>query len=134
MANIEDVEGIGPVNAAKLKEAGVGTVEKMLEFGASPAGRADLAAKTGLTNNMILEWVNRADLARVRGVGSEYADLLEAAGVDTVAELAQRNATNLAAKMSEINAAKNLVRRAPTESEVEAWIAHSKELPRVVTY
>lgn len=133
MANIDDVEGIGPTYAAKLKEVGAGTVEKLLELGASRKGRDDLAEKTGISGDYILKWVNRADLDRIKGVGSEFADLLEAAGVDSVPELAQRNASNLATKMEELNKAKNLVRRVPSESEVADWIEHAKSLPRVVT-
>lgn len=134
MANIAEIEGIGPAYAAKLADAGVGTLEKLLEIGATAGGRKDLADWTGITVNMILEWVNRADLARVKGIGSEFADLLEAAGVDSVPELAQRNAANLAAKLAEINDAKNLVRRVPSESEVAGWIEQAKGLPALVTH
>lgn len=134
MANIAEIEGIGPAYAAKLADAGVGTLEKLLEIGATAGGRNDLADRTGITANMILEWVNRADLARVKGIGSEFADLLEAAGVDSVPELAQRNAANLAAKLAEINDAKNLVRRVPSESEVAGWIEQAKGLPALVTH
>lgn len=134
MANIKDIEGIGPVYGEKLTAAGINTQEKLLEAGASKSGRADIAEKTGISESMILEWVNQADLARIKGVGSEFADLLEAAGVDTVPELAQRNAANLTAKMEEVNAAKSLVRRVPTESEVEDWVEQAKKLDRVITH
>ena len=134
MANIADVEGIGAAFAAKLEGAGVKTVEGLLEKGASPKGRDDLATQSGLSAAQILEWVNRADLARIKGIGSEFADLLEAAGVDTVPELAQRNGANLAAKMAELNESKNIVRRVPTESEVDGWVSQAKELPQIVTY
>lgn len=134
MAKIIEIEGIGETYAAALEKAGVATVEALLESAASPAGRQSLADKTGVTPQRVLEWVNRADLMRVNGIGSEYSDLLEAAGVDTVKELATRRADNLAAKLSEVNSAKSLVRRAPTESEVEKWIAEAKTLPQKVTH
>ena len=132
MANIEDIEGIGPAYGAKLKENGVGTLDKLLDAGGTKAGREGLAAKTGISDALILKWVNRADLARVKGIGSEYADLLEAAGVDSVPELAQRVPANLHAKLGEVNAAKELVRRVPTVAEVEGWVASAKSLPRAV--
>ncbi|MGH2632338.1 MAG: DUF4332 domain-containing protein [Tepidiformaceae bacterium] len=134
MTAIIDIEGIGETHAATLKTAGIATVEALLKDGGSAAGRKALAEKTGLTTQRILEWVNRADLARINGVGSEYADLLENAGVDTIKELATRRADNLHAKMTEINEAKKLVRRAPTLSEVEKWVAEAKTLPGMVTY
>ncbi|MBM3458966.1 MAG: DUF4332 domain-containing protein [Armatimonadetes bacterium] len=131
---MDEIEGIGPAYQAKLQEAGVGSVEALLEQRASQRGREDLAGKTEISGKLILAWVNRADLARIRGVGSEYADLLEAAGVDTVPELAQRNATNLAARLEELNQEKKLVRRVPTESQVSDWVAQAKSLPRIVTH
>ena len=134
MANIVEIEGIGEANGTKLKEAGAGTLEKLLELGASAKGREDLSAKTGISTKMLLEWVNRADLARVNGVGSEFADLLEAAGVDSVTELAQRNSSNLALRFAELNEERKLVRRIPTPSEIEGWIEQSKTLPKVVTH
>lgn len=134
MANIEDIEGIGPTQGAKLVAADVKTMEALLKSGGSPAGRKALAEKTGIDAGKILEWVNRADLMRIKGVGSEFSDLLEAAGVDTVKELATRNAANLFAKMTEVNTAKSLVRRVPSENEVETWVAEAKTLPTAVTY
>ncbi len=134
MSKIADIEGIGPAYAEKLKAANLDTVEELLEAGASKKGREDIAAKSGISEKLILEWVNRADLARIKGVGSEYADLLEASGVDSVPELAQRNAANLTAKMEEVNAAKSLVRKVPTESQVADWVERAKNLPKVVTH
>ena len=134
MTNIEEIEGIGPVFGAKLVDAGVKTVEALLTAAGSPSGRKALADKTGLDTGRILEWVNRADLMRINGVGSEFSDLLEASGVDTVKELATRNATNLHAKMLETNMAKKLVRRAPTEAEVDKWVAEAKKLPPAISY
>jgi predicted flap endonuclease-1-like 5' DNA nuclease len=134
MTAIIDIEGIGPVYAAKLKDAGIITVEKLLEAGAAPKGRKDLAEKTGISGDLILEWVNHADLYRIKGVGQEYADLLEASGVDTVVELSHRKAENLHTAMAEMNAQKKLVRQMPTLAMVTAWIEEAKTLPRVVTY
>ena len=134
MAKIIDIEGIGKVYAEKLAEAGLTTVEALLKAGASPKGRQALAEETGISGKLILEWVNLADLFRIKGVGEEYSDLLEEAGVDTVPELAQRNAENLYTKLVETNAAKELVRRLPTQSQVADWIQQAKTLPRVVTY
>ncbi len=134
MTNISDVEGIGPKFGAKLEEAGVKSVESLLEAGATPKGRKDLAAKTGIDDAKILEWVNRADLARLKGVGSEYADLLEMAGVDTVPEIANRKPENLLEKMTEINSSKKLVRKLPTLTQVEDWVKQAKALPRIITY
>lgn len=134
MTRIQEVEGIGPTYAAKLAELGIDTVEELLEAGASPKGRKELVEKSGISAKLILKWVNRADLARVKGVGEEYADLLELAGVDTVPELAQRNPQNLYQKMVEVNDEKELVRRVPSLSAVQDWVAQAKDLGRVVTY
>lgn len=134
MTKLSDIEGIDKAYTEKLKSAGVGSVEALLEQGATPAGRKDLAEKTGLGDKRILEWVNRADLYRVRGIGSEYSDLLEAAGVDTVVELAQRNPDNLMEKLVAVNEAKKLVRRLPELSRVKDWIEQAKQLPRVISY
>ena len=134
MTNIIDIEGIGPKYAEALTAAGVKTTEALLKSAGSAAGRKELAAQTKIDDGKILEWVNRADLMRIKGVGSEFSDLLEAAGVDTVKELATRRADNLHAKMLEVNTAKNLVRRAPTANEVTAWVAEAKTLPQAVTH
>lgn len=134
MAKLSEIEGIGPAFEAKLEAAGVKSIDGLLEAGAARKGREELAEQTGISEKLILEWVNRADLARVKGIGSEYADLLEAAGVDSVPELARRNAANLTARMAELNEEKSLVRRVPTEKQVEDWIEQSKALPRIVTH
>ena len=135
MANIEEVEGIGPVYAEKLAAAGVDTTDELLAQGAKPSGRASLEAATGIAHTLILEWVNHVDLMRIKGVGSEYSDLLEAAGVDSPAELAQRNAANLAATIDEVVAARpGIVRRAPNEKELQDWIDQSKDLPKIVEH
>ncbi|MCC6627649.1 MAG: DUF4332 domain-containing protein [Chloroflexi bacterium] len=132
MASISDIEGIGAAVAEKLKAQGVATTDALLKRGATSKGRQELAAAAGLREAQILEWVNHADLERINGIGWEYADLLEAAGVDSVPELAQRNGANLHAKLVEVNTAKNLVRRVPTEEQVGRWVTEAKGLPRVV--
>ena len=128
------VEGIGEVYSGKLREAGVDTPQVLLERGATPQGRKELAETTGISATLILEWVNHVDLFRIKGVGSEYADLLEEAGVDTVVELAQRNPANLFEKLSEVNTEKSLVRKLPTAAEVEDWVSQAKDLPRMISY
>lgn len=136
MANykIEEIEGVGPVSGEKLRNAGVTTVDKLLEAGKTKKQRKELAELSGLSESFILKITNMADLFRVKGIGKEYSQLLEVAGVDTVPELAQRNADNLAAKMAEANEAKNLTRKTPTAAEVAGWVAQAKELPRVIEY
>ena len=129
-----EVEGIGPKNAEKLIAAGVANVEALLEQGATVKGRKTIAEKSGIAEALILQWVNHVDLFRIKGVGSEYADLLEAAGVDTVPELAQRKADNLVKKMTEVNEAKKLVRKLPVLKQVEEWVEQAKQLPRVIKY
>jgi len=128
------IEGIGETYAQKLREAGIGSTEALLKNGTTPQGRKEIAEKTGISATLILEWVNLTDLCRVKGIGEEYADLLEEAGVDTVPELAQRNAENLHQKLVEINDEKELVRRVPTSDQVKDWVEQAKQLPRVVTY
>ena len=134
MANLEKVEGIGEAYAKKLRDAGVSSTEMLLEAGSTKKGRDDLAAKSEIAPKMILKWVNHVDLFRIKGVGEEYADLLEASGVDTVPELAQRRADNLHKRMSEVNAEKILVRQLPSEKQVQEWIDQAKELPRKINY
>lgn len=132
--NIVDVEGIGPKYAEQLEAIGVKTTDDLLEQGASAKGREELETKSGIGHALILKWVNRVDLYRVKGIGSEYSDLLEVGGVDTVPELAQRNPVNLTETLAEANAARNLVRRLPTVEMVTDWVEQAKALPRVVTY
>ena len=134
MAKLIEIEGVGEVYAKKLKDAGVASTKALLEKGTTPKGRKEIAAKSGISDTLILEWVNHVDLFRIRGVASEYADLLEEAGVDTVRELAQRNAENLFQKMSTANLKKKLVRRLPTQKQVQAWIEQAKRLPGIITY
>jgi predicted flap endonuclease-1-like 5' DNA nuclease len=134
MAKLEVIEGIGPHYAAQLRAAGVGTIEALLDAGATPRGRMQLGQKTGIGDEYIMDWVNRADLMRIKGIGEEYSDLLEKAGVDTVVELSRRNAYNLHATLMQTNAAKKLVRRPPSMRMVADWISQARQLPRVVSY
>ncbi len=136
MANykIEEIEGIGPAYGSKLAAAGVTTTDKYFKACRTKADRKALAEKTGIDEAKILKWANMADLFRVKGIGAQYAELLEAAGVDTVKELAQRNAENLTEKMQEVNEAKKLVRLVPALKSVKNWVAQAKELPRGLEY
>lgn len=131
---IEEIEGIGPTFAAKLRGAAIGTVADLLDACCDPKGRKGLAASTGIDEDRLLRWTNMADLMRIKGVGKQYAELLEAAGVDTVKELKTRNAANLSAKLAEVNAQKKLAGTAPTESIVAGWIEQAKALPGRITY
>ena len=132
--NLVEIEGLGFEDADTLVAAGVRNIDALLSEGGSAAGRRALAKETGIGAATILEWVNRADLMRIRGVGAEYSDLLESSGVDTVRELSKRNPANLQARMAELNDEQQLVRRAPSLSEVERWVAEAKDLPVAVTY
>jgi predicted flap endonuclease-1-like 5' DNA nuclease len=131
---IIDIEGIGPVYAEKLKAAGLTTTGALLEAAKDPKGRKAIAESTGIDESRVLKWANMADLMRIKGVGEEYSELLEAAGVDTVKELKMRRADNLAAKMAELNEAKKLVRQLPSEKQVAEWIEQAKALPAVLSY
>ncbi|GAB5464717.1 MAG: hypothetical protein Kapaf2KO_01530 [Candidatus Kapaibacteriales bacterium] len=131
---ITDIEGIGPSYAEKLKGAGVNNIESLLETGASKKGRVQLAADSSIDESRILTWVNMADLMRINGVGSEFSELLQASGVDTVKELRNRNAENLKAKLDEVNAEKKLTRAVPALSQVEKFITEAKGLDPVVTH
>ncbi|NYT12581.1 MAG: DUF4332 domain-containing protein [Methanomassiliicoccales archaeon] len=131
---LSEIEGIGPAFEKKLKSAGITSVENLLEKGASAKGRKQIAESTEIDATRILEWVNRADLFRIKGIGSEFSDLLEAAGVDSVPELSRRKPESLTKKLEEVNAEKKLVRRTPSLSMVENWVAQAKKLPKVVTH
>lgn len=132
--SIESIEGIGPKFGEALRNAGVSTVEGLLKAGADKKSRAALAEKTGISEGRILKCVNMADLFRINGVASQYAELLESAGVDTVNELKHRNAENLAARMAEVNETKKLVRRPPSVAVVSDWVAQARKLAAVVSY
>lgn len=132
--SIIDIEGVGEAYAEKLKAAGISTVNALLDEAASAKGRKNLAETTGISEKLILRWVNHADLFRINGVGPQFAELLEASGVDTVKELRHRNADNLAAKMAEVNETKHLTRRVPTSAELQKMIDEAATLEPKVTY
>ena len=132
--SIQDVEGIGPTYAKVLKDAGIATTEEFLEACGSRKGRKELVAKTSLNEGNILKWVNMCDLFRINGVAGQFAELLEASGVDTVKELRNRNAENLAEKMAEVNAEKKLCKASPSAKTVTKWVLEAKELAPMVTY
>ena len=131
---IEEIEGIGASYAEKLRAAGIATTDALLEIGATKKGRESIAEQTGISGKLILKWVNHADLFRIKGVAGQFAELLEAAGVDTVKEFRHRVAANLQPKLVEVNDQRNLCHRVPSVSEVEKMIAQAKELEPVVTY
>jgi len=132
--SIESIEGIGPSIGETLRGAGIRTVNDLLKAGADKKARSQLADKTGISEVRVLNFVNMADLFRINGVASQYAELLECAGVDTVKELKHRNAENLAKKMAEVNAEKNLVRRTPSVTVVQDWITQAGKLPPAISY
>lgn len=134
MAKLEKVEGIGPKYANTLRNAGVRSTGDLLKKGSTPAGRKQIAESTGISDKLLLEWINHVDLFRIVGVGEEYSDLLEEAGVDTVVELAQRNPENLYQKIQEVNQAKKLVRQLPSSAQVADWVVQAKKLPRMINY
>ena len=131
---IEVIEGIGTADVSALSRAGVTHVRHMLQRAATPSGREALARETGLSTGQLLEWVNHIDLMRIRGVGAEYSDLLEAAGVDSPVELAQRSPARLALLLAETNAQQPLVRRVPSEKVLAGWISEARTLPRLISH
>jgi uncharacterized membrane protein len=128
------IEGIGDVYRTKLFEAGISNVDDLLREGSTVKGRKEIAEQTGISETLLLRWINHADLYRIHGIGPQYAELLEAAGVDTVPELAQRVPANLCDKLAEANAQRKLVRHLPALAQVESWVTQAKELPRVIKY
>lgn len=131
---IDEIEGIGPAYAEKLQAAGITTTEQLLEKGATKKGRDEIAEATGISGKLILKWVNHSDLFRIKGVAGQFAELLEASGVDTVKELRHRSPENLHKRLEEVNAERKLCNRVPALKEVERMIEQAKELPPVVTY
>ena len=134
MAKVSQIEGIGKKYATKLEKAGIASLETLLKKGCKKKDRKSLAKATGVSEKLILKWVNRADLSRIQGIGTQYADLLEASGVDTVPELAKRKPENLAQKMVEVNQKKKLVQRPPGLTRIKNWTAQAKKLPKVITH
>ncbi len=134
MAKLTTIEGISDAAIARLAKAQVASTATLLARAATAAGRRDLSKASGVTEKRLLEWVNRVDLVRIKGVGKEYSDLLEAAGVDTVPELSRRKPLNLLETMTTVNAKKKLVRQLPTEAKVADWVAQAKKLPKVVKH
>lgn len=132
MSKLTTIEGIGDVLAGRMKEAGVRSVNSLLQKGGTSAGRKQISEATGVDEGRVLKFVNHADLMRIKGVGGEYAELLEAAGVDSVPELAQRNAANLTQKMAQENQRRRLVRAVPSEKRVSDWVRQASKLPRAV--
>jgi predicted flap endonuclease-1-like 5' DNA nuclease len=134
MAKIADIEGIGPAYAEKMAQAGIKTVEGLLKAGATPKGRKEIAEACGIKEALILDWTNMADLFRIKGVSTQYAELLKGAGVDTVKEMRNRNPENLHAKMREVNEEKKLVRQLPSAAQVAEMVEQAKSLDPVITY
>lgn len=134
MSSIDAVMGIGQKDATRLRKAGIRTTEALLKRAGARKGRRELSDRVALGERQLLDWVNRADLMRVKGIGSEYSDLLEAAGVDTVKELRNRSATALTRRMTQINQSQKLVRRLPTEGMVGTWITDAKRLSPKVSH
>ena len=134
MYKVIDIQGVGPAYAEKLNAQGIINCDQLLEAGKTAKGRKELEEKTGINGKLILTWVNHCDLYRIKGVGPQFAELLEAAGVDTVKEFGHRVAANLVAKMTEVNEQKHLTKVVPTEAQVQAMIDQAKELETVVSY
>lgn len=131
---IIDIQGVGPVYAEKLIAAGIRKVSQLLERGKNPKGRKEIEEETGIRHDLILTWINHADLFRIKGIGPQFAELLEAAGVDTVKELAHRNAANLEKTLIDVNEKEHRTKRVPAVVEIQRMIDQAKELPPVITY
>jgi predicted flap endonuclease-1-like 5' DNA nuclease len=134
MAKLTDIESIGNTYSKKLKAAGISSLNMLLKTGSNKKGRMEIAQKSGINEKQILEWVNRADLSRIKGVSTQYSDLLEHTGVDSIPELAQRNPDKLYLMMTKVNKEKQIVRNLPSVSQVKNWIQQARTLPRMVTH
>ena len=134
MSKLTTIEGIGPTLSSKLNEGGIRSINALLEAGATPAGRKEISTNCGIAEGRVLKFVSHADLMRVKGVGGEYAELLEASGVNTIPELAMRNPTNLAARMAEENATRKLVRVVPSAATVAKWVDQATRMSRVIRH
>jgi len=131
---VMDIKGIGPIMADKLQKVGIRTTAKLLETAASAKGRKELAARIGVDEKTILRWANLVDRMRIKGIGEDYAQLLQEVGVDTVKELKYRNVAKLASAMREVNKKNKLVRLLPSERRVQRWVDAAKVLPLKITY
>ena len=134
MAKLDKIEGVGPSYSHKLTDSGITSTDLLLQQGASSKGRKEIAEKTGISETLILKWVNQVDLARIKGISEEYGELLEVAGVDSVPELAHRNPENLYNNLVKVNETKHLVRKLPAQSQITKWIEEAKDLPPVVSH
>ncbi len=134
MAKLNKIEVIGTTYVEKLKNSGITTTEVLLEKGATPKGRKEIAQLTGISEDRILRWVNLSDLFRIKGIGEEYSDLLEAAGVDTVPEMAKRNPESLYDMLVNVNEKKHFVRQIPSRTTIATWVENAKNLPKVIKY
>ena len=134
MSKLDKIEGVGPSYSSKLTDFGITSTDLLLEKGASTKGRKEIADKTGISETLILKWVNQVDLARIKGISEEYGELLEVAGVDSVPELAHRNPEHLYNNLVKVNETKHLVRKLPAQSQISKWIEEAKDLPPVVTH
>ncbi len=132
--SIADLQTVDPAAVARLKSVGIRTTDKLLECAKDPKGRKLLASRIGFDERSILRWANLADRMRIKGIGEDYAGLLEAAGVDTVKELKYRNPANLAKAMAAANAKRKLVRLLPSQKAVVRWIENAKKLPLKISY
>lgn len=131
---ITDIEGVGPANQKKLAKAGIKSVSKLLEKGCTKKGRKEIAEASDLDEAKVLDWVNMADLFRIKGIAGQFSELLKAAGVDTVKELRNRNAENLHAKLLEVNATKQFTHVVPGQKQIESFVDQAKKLEPMVTY
>jgi predicted flap endonuclease-1-like 5' DNA nuclease len=134
MTQLAKVEGIGESNCKKLKKANISTTEELLKQGACAKGRREIVKQTNVNSKMLLRWINRIDLYRIKGIGQKYADLLEKAGVDTVLELSKRNPQNFYEKIKEVNFEEEVTQNLPVPKKLENWVKQAKSLPRIITY
>lgn len=134
MAQLEIIRGIDNAVEKKLNKAGITSVESLLSACALKKGRSALSKQTGISEELILKWANRADLARIKGIAGKYSELLEDAGVDTVPELSRRNLENLTLKLKEVNDVKKIVEKLPGAAQIQEWIKQAGMLPRVLEY
>lgn len=131
---VEKIEGVGPKYADMLSKAGITNTKQLLDKAATRKARKELATTTGVDETLILKWANMSDLMRIKGVGEEFSELLEIAGVDTVKELAKRRPDNLRQAMVDANTKRKLVRQLPSLAQLESWVKQAKEMPPMMSY